>query len=38
MIAKKIVDEHKGVIDLVSKKDKGTSFVITLPQRDRASQ
>jgi signal transduction histidine kinase len=37
MIAKKIVDEHGGVIDLVSEKDKGTAVAVTLPQRDRAS-
>jgi signal transduction histidine kinase len=33
MIAKKIVDEHGGVIDLSSEKGKGTVFRVRLPER-----
>jgi len=31
-VTKKIVEEHGGKINVVSKKDKGTKFIITLPQ------
>jgi signal transduction histidine kinase len=37
MITKKIIDEHKGVIDLVTEKDKGTTFLIRLPEREAPS-
>jgi signal transduction histidine kinase len=33
MIAKKIIDEHKGSIEVFSEKDKGTTFVVRLPER-----
>ncbi len=33
MIARKIIDEHQGVIEFVSEKDKGTTVVIRLPLR-----
>jgi len=33
MIARKIIDEHKGVIDFVSEKNQGTTFVIRLPEK-----
>lgn len=33
MIARKIIDEHQGVIDFVSEQDKGTAFLIRLPGR-----
>jgi signal transduction histidine kinase len=36
MIARKIIDEHKGVIDLVTEKNKGTTFSIRLPKRESA--
>jgi signal transduction histidine kinase len=31
MIARKIIDEHQGVIDFVSEKNKGTTFFVRLP-------
>lgn len=34
MIARKIIDEHTGVIDLVSDKDKGATFFIRLPNKN----
>jgi signal transduction histidine kinase len=34
MIARKIIDEHQGVIDLVTEKNKGTTFFIRLPERE----
>ncbi|MEE9418363.1 MAG: response regulator [Desulfatiglandaceae bacterium] len=37
MITKKIVDEHKGVIECESTKGKGTKFVIKLPIKDQTS-
>ena len=37
MITKKIVDEHKGVIECESRKGKGTKFVIKLPIKDQTS-
>jgi signal transduction histidine kinase len=37
MIAKKIIDEHKGFIEMFSEKDKGTKFVVRLPERGEAS-
>jgi len=37
MIAKKIVDEQKGFIEVFSEKDKGTKFVVRLPERSAAS-
>jgi signal transduction histidine kinase len=33
MIAKKIVDEHGGIIELTSEKGKGTVFVVRLPAK-----
>ena len=33
MMAKKIIDEHKGLIEVFSEKDKGTKFVVRLPER-----
>jgi signal transduction histidine kinase len=36
MIAKKIVDEHQGVIGASSKEGGGSAFFIRLPQKDRA--
>ena len=33
MIAKKIVDEHGGVIDLSSEKGSGTVFRVRLPEK-----
>ena len=35
MITKKIIDEHGGVIEMESKKGKGTKFIIRLPERDQ---
>jgi signal transduction histidine kinase len=35
MIAKKIVDEHDGLIALQSEKSKGTEFTIRLPAREK---
>jgi len=34
MITKKIIDEHKGLIECVSKKGKGTKFIIRLPHKE----
>ena len=33
MITRKIIDEHRGVIELESEKEKGTKFVIRLPEK-----
>ncbi|MBW1861246.1 MAG: response regulator [Deltaproteobacteria bacterium] len=33
MITKKIIDEHGGIIEMESEKDKGTKFFIRLPER-----
>ena len=33
-IVKSIIESHNGIIEYVSKKDKGTTFTITLPQID----
>ncbi len=33
MITKKIIDEHAGVIELVSERDKGATFIIRLPEK-----
>jgi signal transduction histidine kinase len=33
MIAKKIVDEHGGVIDVSSQKGNGTVFTVKLPEK-----
>jgi len=35
MITKKIIDEHKGVIELESEKDKGTKIVFRLPEKGK---
>ncbi len=32
MMAKKIIDEHKGVITLISERNKGTTFTIRVPE------
>ena len=37
MITKKIIDEHKGVIELESEKDKGTKIIIRLPEKETES-
>jgi len=37
MIAKKIVDEHGGVIDVSSEKGKGTVFRVRLPEKKPSS-
>jgi len=37
MMAKKIINEHKGLIELFSEKGKGTKFVVRLPERGEAS-
>lgn len=37
MMTKKIIDEHGGVIELESEKDRGTRFYIRLPERDQPS-
>jgi signal transduction histidine kinase len=37
MITRKIIDEHAGVIELVSEKDKGTTFRIRLPKKSMSS-
>ena len=37
MIAKKIVDAHKGLIEVLSEREKGTQFVVRLPERSEAS-
>jgi signal transduction histidine kinase len=31
-IVKNIIEEHNGTIDVESERDKGTTFIITLPQ------
>jgi signal transduction histidine kinase len=36
MITKKIIDEHKGIIELESEKDKGTRVIIRLPEREQS--
>ncbi len=33
-VTKKIVEEHGGIIQVISEKDIGTKFIITLPQSD----
>jgi signal transduction histidine kinase len=38
MITKKIIDEHKGVIELESKKDKGSKIIIRLPEKEKGIQ
>jgi signal transduction histidine kinase len=35
MITKKIIDEHNGVIELHSEKDKGTTFIIRLFEKEK---
>lgn len=35
MITKKILEEHRGVVEVESEKGKGTTFFIRLPQRDQ---
>jgi signal transduction histidine kinase len=37
MIAKKIIDEHKGLLEVFSEVGKGTKFVARLPGRNEAS-
>jgi signal transduction histidine kinase len=37
MIAKKIIEEHKGVIDLTSERNRGTTFFVRLPRREAPS-
>ena len=37
MIAKKIVDEHGGVIDLSSEKGSGTVFMVRLPEKKQSA-
>jgi signal transduction histidine kinase len=37
MIAKKIVDEHGGVIDLTSERGKGTIFMVRLPAKKQSA-
>jgi signal transduction histidine kinase len=37
MIAKKIVEEHKGLIDFTSEKNRGTTFFVRLPGREPPS-
>jgi len=37
MMAKKIIDEHKGVIEVISEKEQGTQFTVRLPERSEAS-
>jgi signal transduction histidine kinase len=38
MITKKIIDEHKGVIEFESEKGKGTKFMIKLPERNQSPE
>ncbi|MGD2125239.1 MAG: response regulator [Desulfobacteraceae bacterium] len=38
MIAKKIIDEHRGIIEIASEEGEGTTFSIRLPEKDRQSQ
>ena len=35
LIAKKIVDDHRGTIEVNSEENKGTTFKITLPRKAR---
>jgi len=37
MLTKKIINEHGGLIDFESEKDKGTTFIIRLPERRRSA-
>jgi signal transduction histidine kinase len=37
MIARKIVDEHGGVIDLSSEKGSGTVFMVRLPEKKQSA-
>jgi signal transduction histidine kinase len=37
MIAKKIVDEHGGIIDLSSEKGSGTVFIVRLPEKKQSA-
>lgn len=37
MITKKIIDEHKGIIEVESERERGTTFIITLLERDKPS-
>jgi len=37
MLTKKIIDEHKGVIDVIAEKKKGSTFIIRLPKRSRSA-
>jgi signal transduction histidine kinase len=38
MITKKIIDEHGGVIELESEREKGARFVIRLPEKEQTPQ
>lgn len=38
MITKKIIDEHRGMIEFESKKGEGTKFVVRLPHKDQPSR
>jgi signal transduction histidine kinase len=38
MITKKIIDEHKGEVELESEKDKGTKVIIRLPEKEKGTQ
>lgn len=38
MITRKIIDEHRGVIEFESERTKGTRFMIRLPERSQASR
>ncbi len=38
MITKKIIDEHRGVIELESERGEGSRFVIRLPERDSPTE
>jgi signal transduction histidine kinase len=35
MITKKIVDEHQGLMDVLSEEGEGSTFIIRLPQKDQ---
>jgi signal transduction histidine kinase len=37
MMAKKIIDEHKGVIEVISEKEQGSKFAVRLPEKSEAS-
>jgi signal transduction histidine kinase len=37
MMTKKTLDEHKGLIDVFSEKNKGTTFIVRLPEKSEAS-